>query len=182
MSQLHIRKLGARCRTGQFPATRRFSSFSDLMSRIRATSFVSQVHQRRYHGHYAPEPQGAEISRLLATYAAHPPQPITLSSLVAFGQPLTPESLLRSVSYVLSEIPRRLARRARALETLPFIVGTNPYVSKTLKTYRTSFQFLATYPPVTTLEENAKFTAELSQLVEGHRNDIPTMAKGSVIR
>ena len=153
------------------------------MLRIRAVPFVSQAHRRRYHGHYSPaEAQGAEISQLLATYAAHPPQPITLSSLVAFGQPLTPESLLRSVSYVLSEIPRRLARRARALETLPFIVGTNPYVAKTLKAYRASFQFLATYPPVTTLEENAKFTAELNQLVESHRNDIPTMAKGYVIR
>ncbi|KAL4065432.1 branched-chain alpha-ketoacid dehydrogenase [Scleroderma citrinum] len=149
------------------------------MSRIRPpTSFLTQVRRRRYHGHYSPEPQSAEISQLLASYAAHPPYPITLSSLVAFGQPLTTESLLRSVSYVLSEIPRRLARRARALETLPFIVGTNPYVAKTLKAYRTSFQFLATYPSVTTLEENAKFTAELSHLVESHRNDIPTMAKG----
>ncbi|KAI6043115.1 branched-chain alpha-ketoacid dehydrogenase kinase [Pisolithus marmoratus] len=153
---------------------------TSLLCRMgRSTVSTLRRHRSRgYHVHRAPEPQDVEISGLLAAYAAHPPHPITLSSLVAFGQPLTPESLLRSGSYVLAEIPRRLARRARVLEKLPFIVGTNPYVAKTLKAYRDSFQFLATYPRVTTLDENAKFTAELSQLVESHRNDIPTMAKG----
>lgn len=135
---------------------------------------------RSFHVRHAPDPPNAQTSQLLASYAAHPPHPLTLNSLVAFGQPLTPESVLRSVSFVLSEIPRRLARRARALETLPFIVGTNPYVSKTLNAYKESFQFLASYPPVATLEENTSFTAELSHLVESHRNDIPTMAKGCV--
>ncbi|KAF8558423.1 alpha-ketoacid dehydrogenase kinase [Imleria badia] len=137
-----------------------------------------RLQRRSFHVRHAPDPPSAQTSQLLASYAAHPPHPLTLNSLVAFGQPLTPESILRSVSFVLSEIPRRLARRARALETLPFIVGTNPYVSKTLNAYRQSFQFLASYPPVTTLEENTSFTAELSHLVESHRNDIPTMAKG----
>lgn len=137
--------------------------------------------QRRSFHVRAPDPPNAQSSQLLASYAAHPPHPLTLNSLVAFGQPLTPQSVLQSVSFVLSEIPRRLARRARALENLPFIVGTNPYVSKTLNAYRQSFQFLATHPPVTTLEENTSFTAELSHLVESHRNDIPTMAKGFVL-
>ncbi|KAH0830430.1 hypothetical protein J3R83DRAFT_1825 [Lanmaoa asiatica] len=135
-------------------------------------------HRRSFHVRCVPEPPSAQISELMASYATHPPHPLTLNSLVAFGQPLTPESVLRSVSFVLSEIPRRLARRARALETLPFIVGTNPYVSRTLSTYRQSFQLLASYPPVTTLEENTSFTTELSHLVVNHQNDIPTMAKG----
>lgn len=138
------------------------------------------LQRRSLHVRRAPEPSNAQISQLLASYAAHPPHPLTLNSLVAFGQPLTPASVLRSASFVLSEIPRRLARRAYALETLPFIAGTNPYVSKTLHAYRESFQFLASYPPVTTLEENASFTAELSHLVASHQNDIPTMAKGFV--
>lgn len=138
------------------------------------------LQRRSFHVRRAPDPPSAQISQLLASYAAHPPHPLTLNSLVSYGQPLTPESVLRSVSFVLSEIPRRLARRACALETLPFIVGTNPYVSRMLNAYRQSFQFLASYPPVTTLEENTSFTAELSHLVASHQNDIPTMAKGFV--
>jgi 26S proteasome regulatory subunit T1 len=71
-----------------------------------------------------------------------------------------------------------LATRVRHLEALPFIVGTNPYVATTLNAYRESFQWLATYPRVTNLEQNEAFTAELEHLVESHANDIPTMAKG----
>lgn len=149
-------------------------------SLVRLAHVARFLRHRRCYATHVTESQRTEVSQLLASYAAHAPQPITLSSLIAFGQPLTPESLLRSVSYVLSEIPARLARRVRALENLPFIVGTNPYVARTLTAYQDSFQFLATYPAVTTLEENAKFTAELNLLVDGHRNDIPTMAKGSV--
>lgn len=68
----------------------------------------------------------------------------------------------------------------RSLESLPFIVGTNPYVAKTLNAYRESFQLLATYPHVGSLDENAKFVSMLAELVRRHANDIPTMAKGCV--
>jgi 26S proteasome regulatory subunit T1 len=73
-----------------------------------------------------------------------------------------------------------MARRVRALEGLPFIVGTNPYVARTLNGHRDSFNVLATYPEVRTLEDNKHFVDELDILVQRHRNDIPTMAKGCV--
>ncbi|KDQ33645.1 hypothetical protein PLEOSDRAFT_1061289 [Pleurotus ostreatus PC15] len=126
----------------------------------------------------APEPSSAEVAQLLTKYAAHAPLSINLATLLSFGRPLTPESILSSVQYALSEIPRRLATRVRSLESLPFIVGTNPYVAKTLNAYRESFQLLATYPHVGSLDENAKFVSMLAELVRRHANDIPTMAKG----
>lgn len=128
----------------------------------------------------APEPSSAEVAQLLTKYAAHAPLSINLATLLSFGRPLTPESILSSVQYALSEIPRRLATRVRSLESLPFIVGTNPYVAKTLNAYRESFQLLATYPHVGSLDENAKFVSMLAELVRRHANDIPTMAKGCV--
>jgi 26S proteasome regulatory subunit T1 len=73
-----------------------------------------------------------------------------------------------------------MAQRVRALEALPFIVGTNPYVARTLKGHRDSFNVLANYPEVCTLEDNKVFVDKLDMLVEGHRNDIPTMAKGCI--
>ncbi|KAJ7081548.1 atypical/PDHK/BCKDK protein kinase [Mycena crocata] len=126
----------------------------------------------------APQPISAELTELLQRYASSPPRPLDLASLLSFGRPVTPSSVLSSVTYALAEIPRRLAMRVRSLESLPFIVGTNPYVANTLNAYRDSFQLLATYPAVTTLEENKKFTEQLEDLVQRHSNDIPTMAKG----
>ncbi|KAG1837694.1 P-loop containing nucleoside triphosphate hydrolase protein [Suillus subalutaceus] len=158
--------------------------FLDAVEKVvrQGTKFSSTVartiQRRRYHVRRAPSPLSSESARLLDSFAAHPPLPLTLSALVSFGNPLTPASVLRSVTYVLSEIPRRMARRVRALEGLPFIVGTNPYVSRTLNGHRDSFNVLATFPEVRTLEDNKHFVDELDILVQRHRNDIPTMAKG----
>jgi len=103
---------------------------------------------------------------------------MNLSQLLSFGRPVTPDSVLASVSYTLTELPRRLASRVRSLEALPFIVGTNSYISKSLNAYRDSLTCLATHPPVTSLSQNARFVETLSSLVHKHSNDIPTMAKG----
>src|SRR6266576_2544621 len=139
---------------------------------------ASAVISRRPLSYYRrpPQPTSHEVAQLLSKYATSPPRPINLSELLSFGRPLTNESALHSVSYALAEIPRRLSTRVRALEALPFIVGTNPYIAKALNAFRDSFQTLATYPPVTTAQENVKFTELLANLVQSHANDIPTMA------
>ncbi|RDB21247.1 [3-methyl-2-oxobutanoate dehydrogenase [lipoamide]] kinase, mitochondrial [Hypsizygus marmoreus] len=135
--------------------------------------------RRPQYSRHAPQPPSPELSKLLAKYASKTPlRPLNLQTLLSFGRPLTPESILASVNYALSEIPRRLATRVRYLEALPFIVGTNPYVANTLDAYRESFRWVATHPPVTNLGENARFVEQLADLVQSHTNDIPTMAKG----
>lgn len=144
----------------------------------KTSSATPSCQSRRYHRH-VPQPTSPEVAQLLSKYASiTPPRQLNLSALLSFGRPLTPESVLVSVSYVLSEIPRRLATRVRSLEALPFIVGTNPYVASTLNAYRESFRWLATYPAVTNLAENARFVEQLENLVQSHANDIPTLAKG----
>ncbi|THU89948.1 alpha-ketoacid dehydrogenase kinase [Dendrothele bispora CBS 962.96] len=126
----------------------------------------------------APAANTRQVTELLDKHASSPPRPLNLSALLSFGRPLTPESLLASVSYALEEIPKRLATRVRSIEALPFIVGTNPYVSNILSSYKQSFLWFATYPTPKTIEENANFAEMLEELVEIHANDIPTMAKG----
>ncbi|KAI0781246.1 26S proteasome subunit P45 [Trametes elegans] len=87
-----------------------------------------------------------ELSRLIEEHAKQLPRPLTLSTLLSFARPLTRESVLRSVGYVFAEIPRRLAMRARSLEALPFIVGMNPFIARTLQAHRRAFEFLIKYP------------------------------------
>ncbi|TFY65681.1 hypothetical protein EVG20_g5402, partial [Dentipellis fragilis] len=143
-----------------------------------ASTSSSSPALRRYYFRRTPEPAPPEVAELLAAYAQHTPRPLTLGTLLSFGQPLTPQSVLTSVSYAQAEIPRRLATRIRSLEGLPFIVGTNPYIARILDGFRRSFLTLASYPSVTTLEENAAFVEQLDALVHNHANDIPTIAKG----
>jgi 26S proteasome regulatory subunit T1 len=139
---------------------------------------VHRAHRRYSVYSRTPEPAPPEVAHLLATYAQHTPRPLTLGTLLATGHPLTAESVLTSVSYAQAEIPRRLATRIRSLESLPFIVGTNPHIARILDGFRKSFLWNATYPQVKNLEENAIFTAQLEALVRDHANDLPTMAKG----
>lgn len=122
-----------------------------------------------------------QTEQLVEQYLARPTHRLKLSSLVSLGRPLTSESLLSSVDYAFEEIPRRLATRVRSLENLPFIVGMNPFISRVLETHGSSFHRLATHPPVTNLQENIQFTAELEKMIAAHSNDIPQMAKGYFI-
>ncbi|CAE6459404.1 unnamed protein product [Rhizoctonia solani] len=125
-----------------------------------------------------PEPNSERMSALLSEYEKLPPRPTPLKTLRGFANPPTPESVLQSASYVLTELPRRLVQRVRALDGLPFIVGMNPFIMRTHKLYHSSFERLATFPEVKTLEDNDEFSRELESLVEMHSNDIPTIAKG----
>lgn len=120
----------------------------------------------------------SRVEHLVENYLARPSQRLRLSTLVSLGQPVTEQSVLNSVSYVLSEIPRRLAVRIRSMENLPFIVGMNPFMSRILDVHMSTFRRIATYAKVTTLEQNERFTAELERLVNSHADDIPQMAKG----
>ena len=135
---------------------------------------------RRFAYSSADQQARSSVEHLVEEYLTRPSQRLRLSTLVSFGQPVTEQSVLDSVDYVLSEIPRRLAIRVRSMENLPFIVGTNPFMSKILDVHASSFRRIATYPKVTTLEQNEEFTAELERLVNSHVDDIPQMAKGYV--
>lgn len=118
------------------------------------------------------------LDHLVEDYLTRPLQRLRLSTLVSYGQQVTEQSVLDSVNYALSEIPRRLATRVRSMENLPFIVGMNPFMSRILNVHASSFYRLATYPKVITLEQNEQFTTELERLVNSHVDDIPQMAKG----
>ncbi|KAI0747806.1 branched-chain alpha-ketoacid dehydrogenase [Daedaleopsis nitida] len=151
-------------------------------SRPHSAYHSSSTHRQQYafHAHLSADNElpSAELTRLIEQHAKQPRLPLTLSKLLSFARPLTPDSVLESVQYVTTEIPRMLAMRAHSLETLPFIVGMNPYIARTLQAHRSSFQFLITQPPVKTLEQNARFIEHLSDLVQSHADDIPAMAKG----
>lgn len=125
-----------------------------------------------------PRPSSAEFTELLSKYESTTPKPLNLSQLLSFGRPVTPDSVLASVSYVLYELPRRLATRVRFLGTLPYIVGTNPHIAKTTRAFQESFYQLATHPPVRDLQQNEDFAGMLNYIVQRHAHDIPTMAKG----
>ncbi|OAP58164.1 hypothetical protein AYL99_07254 [Fonsecaea erecta] len=118
-----------------------------------------------------------EIQRL----AALPRRPLTLADLVRHGKPpLRDSALLSSANFTLSLLPARLAHRIQALRNLPFIVVSNPNVSKIYNNYLHSLSTLEPFykKPIETIEEEMKFTEAMADLVRTHSNTIPVLAQG----
>lgn len=90
------------------------------------------------------------------------------------------EALLASANFTLSLLPARLASRIQALRNLPFIVVSNPHVSKIYHNYLHSLSTLLPYQQrrITTLEEENQFGDVLADLVQTHANTIPILARG----
>ncbi|PWY71754.1 alpha-ketoacid dehydrogenase kinase [Aspergillus heteromorphus CBS 117.55] len=118
-----------------------------------------------------------EVARLAASRR----RPLTLADLLKHGRPpLSKDALLASANFTLSLLPARLASRIEALRNLPFIVVSNPHVSKIYNNYLHSLSTLLPYQQrqVTTLEEETQFAEVLADLVHTHTNTIPILARG----
>ncbi|CAO3596785.1 unnamed protein product [Absidia cylindrospora] len=115
----------------------------------------------------------------ILTYSDRPVKPVTLKQLVRFGQlPLSQSSLREFALYARTELPVRLAKRTRAFQGLPFIVGTNPYIKEIYKLYYDSFETLLPYSHTQDDTDDMEFYEKLSGLVEQHTDNIPVLAKG----
>ncbi|PGH18339.1 hypothetical protein AJ80_04517 [Polytolypa hystricis UAMH7299] len=149
------------------PAYRR--SVSRLVSSLspRAWSYPSSV----------TDVANDKVTRL----ASAPRRPLTLTDLLKHGRPpLSDEALLACANFTLSLLPARLAYRIQALRNLPFIVVSNPHITKIYNNYVHSLSTLLPYQQrqISTMEEEKQFTEVMADLVQTHTNTIPILARG----
>jgi signal transduction histidine kinase len=119
--------------------------------------------------------------QVITTLAAQPRHRLTLDDLVKHGRPpLSSSSLLRSANFTLSILPSRLAQRIQALRNLPFIVVTNPHISRIHGNYMHSLSSLLPWAEreIKTVEDERAFTQVMADLVETHADTIPILARG----
>lgn len=126
----------------------------------------------------------------IATLAKLPQHRLGLADLVRHGRPpLSEAALLSSANFALSLLPIRLAHRLQALRNLPYIVMSNPNVSRIYRTYLHSLSILLPYwraamemtgdgPAIATLDDEVQFTHTLAELVATHTDTIPVLARG----
>ncbi|KAI1805194.1 alpha-ketoacid dehydrogenase kinase [Daldinia bambusicola] len=107
--------------------------------------------------------------------------PLSLADLVKHGRPpLSAEALFSSANFTLSLLPIRLAHRIQALRNLPFIVVSNPNISKIYNNYLHSLSTLLPWKhrTINNLDAEILFTSVLAELVHTHQDTIPILAKG----
>jgi hypothetical protein len=72
----------------------------------------------------------------------------------------------------------RLAHRIRDMQTLPYVVVTNPNFSIVYELYYKAFESLRRVPEIKTLDDNDKFCKKISQTLQEHLAVIPKLAIG----
>ncbi|KAJ3239575.1 hypothetical protein HDU78_002803 [Chytriomyces hyalinus] len=107
--------------------------------------------------------------------ASQPLNPVTLRRLLELGE----TSNAKESSLLLhEELPKRLARRVKAVQKLPFIVGVNPHIRSIYQLYLDSFETISNLPQPTNDAAEQLFTTTLKDLVASHSDVIPRLAKG----
>lgn len=103
---------------------------------------------------------------------------VCVGQLTFFGRTLTENRLLSSANYVRTELPTRLAHRLRDMQTLPFVVVTNPHMSHVYDLYYKAYEKLRRVREIKTTEDNEKYCKVISETLQEHLTVIPRLAMG----
>ncbi|KAI1823859.1 kinase isozyme 4 [Xylaria intraflava] len=119
----------------------------------------------------------------IADLASKPQHSLSLADLVKHGRPpLSEAALFASANFTLNLLPIRLAHRIQALRNLPYIVVTNPNISRIYNNYMHSLSTLLPWKhrTISNLDDEIQFTSVLAELVATHQDTIPILAKGFI--
>jgi hypothetical protein len=72
----------------------------------------------------------------------------------------------------------RIAHRLRDMQTLPYVVVTNPHISHVYELYYKAFEMLRRFPEIRTVKDNDLYCNLISQTLREHLTVIPRLAMG----
>jgi hypothetical protein len=84
----------------------------------------------------------------------------------------------RLSDYATTNQAYRLAHRIRDMQTLPYVVVTNPHISQVYELYYKAFESLRRVREIRDLEDNDKFCKKISQTLQEHLTVIPKLSMG----
>ena len=66
------------------------------------------------------------------------------------------------------------------MQTLPYVVVTNPHISQVYELYYKAFESLRRVREIKTLDDNEKFCKKIGQTLQEHLTVIPKLAMGVI--
>jgi len=124
-----------------------------------------------------------ELNQMVEEYSKRKVRPLSIADLIETARESNQKdekAILTSAQFLQDELPVRLAHLLKDMQSLPFIVGMNPYVRTVYSLYKNSFEELARFPKITTIEQENLYTQTLKRLVEDHKDVIPILSKGMI--
>ena len=74
----------------------------------------------------------------------------------------------------------RIAHRLRDMQTLPFVVVTNPHISHVYELYYKAFETFRRVEEIKTVDDNDRYCAIISKTLQEHLTVIPRLAMGVI--
>lgn len=136
------------------------------------------AYQFRSHTCTSPSSPPWRPSAALDEWVQRDARPISLRQLTFFGRTLTESRLISSANYVRTELPTRIAHRLRDMQTLPYVVVTNPHLAHVYELYYRAFEKFRKVPEVKTIEDNDRFCDVVRERLTEHLTVIPRLAMG----
>jgi pyruvate dehydrogenase kinase 2/3/4 len=135
---------------------------------------------RQVRGASSPTPTAPQWrpSAALDEWCQRDARPISLRQLTFFGRTLTEARLISSANYVRTELPTRIAHRLRDMQTLPYVVVTNPHLAHVYELYYRAFERFRKVPEVRTIGDNERFCEVVKEMLKEHLTVIPRLATG----
>jgi len=133
---------------------------------------------RRNHDRPSPATPLWRPSIALDEWVQREARPISLRQLSFFGRTLTESRLIGSANYVRTELPTRIAHRLRDMQTLPYVVVTNPHLAQVYELYYRAFEKFRKVPEVKTIADNDRFCDVVKAMLSEHLTVIPRLAMG----
>ncbi|KAK9478556.1 branched-chain alpha-ketoacid dehydrogenase [Lipomyces japonicus] len=116
----------------------------------------------------------------LLDFASREPRLISLKQLAFFGRRLNDEKILQSANFVRQELPARMAHRIHDMQSLPYVVVSNPRISNIYELYYDSFSVLRKFPIIRTIEDNNRYCELLNQRLKLHTSIVPQLVMGVI--
>eukprot|EP01135_Chromosphaera_perkinsii_P008016 Nk52_evm88s1073 gene=Nk52_evmTU88s1073 len=156
----------------------------DLLNPVPSSSFYSAPvpspkDDVRSNSSSISPPSSQSSSRSGGAGEASCPERYTIQQLLDFGKNMNTRRLLFSARYLHRELPLRLEFHIHSFQSLPYIVGCNPYIKTVHDLYMKAYRALKAFPSIETTRDEERFSVLLSFLVEKNQNIIPTLALGA---
>ncbi|EOD46982.1 putative pyruvate dehydrogenase kinase protein [Neofusicoccum parvum UCRNP2] len=145
---------------------------------MRASIFPASMKSRGFSTITLPGAPPWRPSSVLDEWVQREARPISLRQLTFFGARLTESRLLGSANYVRTELPTRIAHRLRDMQTLPYVVVTNPNISYVYELYYRAFERYRRIPEVRSVEDNDELCKIIRDTLDEHLTVIPRLAIG----
>lgn len=121
---------------------------------------------------------------LLRDYLRKQPHPVSLMQLAQYyddSTKLTKQKIINSGRFVKSELALRMAHQLNTLQQLPFNVVNNFHFVQVYESYYNIFERFRRYPNIQTIEDNAKFTEFLRQILQDFNSlNLPHLVMGAL--